>query len=93
MKVASIIHQLRRYSGIGANHGMQLEYRLIHTDQHYDEKMSDNFFDDLGIPVPDINLTVDSGSHEVQTANVKTKFGSMWNTVDNKIVIVIHKVR
>ena len=73
MKVAPIIQQIRKYSADEANHGMQLEYRLIHTGQHYDEKMSDIFFDELGIPAPDINLAVGSGSHAVQTANVMTE--------------------
>ena len=53
---------------------MSLDYRLVHTGQHYDEKMSDIFFGELGIPAPDINLGVGSGSHAVQTANVMAKF-------------------
>ena len=52
----------------------EISYRLIHTGQHYDEKMSDVFFKELGIPAPDINLGVGSCSHAVQTANVMTKF-------------------
>ena len=76
MKVAPIIQQIRRYSADVASHGTQLEYRLIHTGQHYDEKMSHIFFDELGIPAPDINLGVGSGSHAVQTqtANLMAKF-------------------
>ena len=54
--------------------GVRLEYRLVHTGQHYDEKMSNVFFDELGIPAPDINLGVGSGSHAVQTARVMTGF-------------------
>ena len=45
---------------------------LIHTGQHYDEKMSDIFFRDLGIPEPDVNLGVGSGSHAAQTAALLT---------------------
>ncbi|MEX1178966.1 MAG: UDP-N-acetylglucosamine 2-epimerase (non-hydrolyzing) [Nitriliruptor sp.] len=45
---------------------------LIHTGQHYDEKMSDIFFRDLGIPEPDVNLGVGSGSHATQTAALMT---------------------
>ena len=52
----------------------EISYRLIHTGQHYDEKMSDVFFKELGIPAPDINLEVGSGSHAVQTANLMTRF-------------------
>ena len=43
---------------------------LVHTGQHYDENMSWVFFDELGMPKPDLNLGVGSGSHAVQTADV-----------------------
>lgn len=46
------------------------ELRLIHTGQHYDERLSDLFFRQLGLPVPDVNLGVGSGSHTAQTARV-----------------------
>lgn len=73
MKVAPIIKNIRSRAAGGPN-GNRLEYRLVHTGQHYDEKMSDIFFEELGIPAPDINLEVGSGSHAVQTANIMTKF-------------------
>jgi UDP-N-acetylglucosamine 2-epimerase (non-hydrolysing) len=92
MKVAPIIQQIRKYSPDVANHGMQLEYRLIHTGQHYDEKMSDIFFDDLGIPAPDINLAVGSGSHAVQTANVMMKFEPICEQEKPDWVIVVGDV-
>jgi UDP-N-acetylglucosamine 2-epimerase (non-hydrolysing) len=50
------------------------EQTLVHTGQHYDAAMSDVFFQQLGIPAPDINLAVGSGSHAVQTAEVMTRF-------------------
>lgn len=50
----------------------RFESLLVHTGQHYDEKLSQVFFDELGIPRPDINLNVGSGSHAQQTAAVMT---------------------
>jgi UDP-N-acetylglucosamine 2-epimerase (non-hydrolysing) len=70
MKVAPLIKRVRDY---GSN-GVSLEYKLVHTGQHYDDRMSGIFFEELGIPAPDINLEVGSGSHAVQTANVMTRF-------------------
>jgi UDP-N-acetylglucosamine 2-epimerase (non-hydrolysing) len=67
MKIAPIVAELRRR----ADHFEQI---LVHTGQHYDEAMSDAFFNDLGIPRPDINLEVGSGSHAEQTARVMMAF-------------------
>ena len=47
---------------------------LVHTGQHYDEKMSDLFFRELGIPEPDVNFGIGSGSHAVQTAEIMKMF-------------------
>ncbi len=47
-----------------------LDQIVVHTGQHYDESLSSGFFRDLGIPAPDINLTVGSASHAVQTARI-----------------------
>jgi UDP-N-acetylglucosamine 2-epimerase (non-hydrolysing) len=62
MKIAPIISAFRA-SG-------KIEPLLVHTGQHYDEKMSTLFFHQLRIPKPDINLEVGSSSHAIQTANI-----------------------
>jgi UDP-N-acetylglucosamine 2-epimerase (non-hydrolysing) len=51
-----------------------MEQYLVHTGQHYDAAMSDRFFADLGLPAPDVNLGVGSGTHAVQTARIMTEF-------------------
>ena len=52
----------------------QFQQTLVHTGQHYDSQMSKVFFEDLGLPSPDINLGVGSGSHSWQTAQIMLKF-------------------
>ena len=65
MKVAPIIAALRDRNGV--------RQILVHTGQHYDARMSDVFFRDLGMPNPDIHLGVGSGTHAQQTARVMTE--------------------
>lgn len=47
-----------------------IEHRILHTGQHYDRLMSEVFFEEMGIPVPDYNLNVGSGAHATQTARM-----------------------
>jgi len=65
MKVAPILAQLQRRQ--------EARQVLVHTGQHYDAKMSDVFFQDLGMPAPDVHLGVGSGTHAQQTAKVMTE--------------------
>jgi UDP-N-acetylglucosamine 2-epimerase (non-hydrolysing) len=66
MKVAPLMRAFATRPGV--------EARLVHTGQHYDEAMSQTFFNDLGLPRPDINLEVGSASHAVQTALLMQRF-------------------
>jgi UDP-N-acetylglucosamine 2-epimerase (non-hydrolysing) len=52
----------------------KVSVKLVHTGQHYDRKMSDDFFTDLEIQAPDINLAIGSGTHAEQTARVMMAF-------------------
>ena len=81
MKVAAIIKAIKAH-----NEGLQvtgdglrdankrIEYRLVHTGQHYDKNMSDTFFEELGIPAPDVNLGCGGGSQAEQTAAIMMAF-------------------
>jgi UDP-N-acetylglucosamine 2-epimerase (non-hydrolysing) len=66
MKVAPVMNALK-----ARKHVVQT---LVHTGQHYDANMSDVFFEQLGIPAPDVNLAVGSGTHARQTAEIMTRF-------------------
>lgn len=70
MKIAPIIDAIRQKQ----QEGNDIQYRLVHTGQHYDKNMSESFFEELGIPEPDINLECGGGSQAEQTANVMVRF-------------------
>lgn len=70
MKIAPIIDALEFAKAKGHN----VEYRLVHTGQHYDKNMSGSFFEELGIPEPHINLESGGGSQAEQTANIMVRF-------------------
>ena len=65
---------------------------LLHTGQHYDENMSKVFFDDLGMPQPDIYLGIGSGSHATQTAKVMVEFEKVCKEHSPSMVIVVGDV-
>lgn len=69
IKVGPIIHAINR-----AKQDNNISYRLVHTGQHYDKKMSDSFFIDLKIPHPDVNLSCGGGTQAEQTAAIMIAF-------------------
>ncbi len=70
MKIAPIIRQIEHVK----SQGFYIEYRLVHTGQHYDRNMSGSFFEQLGIPEPDANLECGGGTQAEQTANIMVRF-------------------
>jgi UDP-N-acetylglucosamine 2-epimerase (non-hydrolysing) len=66
MKIAPITHAIQ----LAQKQGKKIEFRLIHTGQHYDKNMSDSFFDQLNIPIPDVNLGAGGGTQAEQTAAI-----------------------
>ena len=70
MKVAPIIEAIEHAN----RKGYDIHYRLIHTGQHYDRNMSDNFFEQLQIPMPDLNLEAGGGTQAEQTANIMVRY-------------------
>ena len=71
MKAAPVLRALAEY---GAGRRILLRQTLVHTGQHYAAAMSDVFFSQLAMPAPDVNLSVGSGSHAQQTAQVMARF-------------------
>lgn len=61
---------------------------LVHTGQHYDYKMSQTFFDELGIPAPEYNLEVGSGSHAGQTAEILVRFEEVVQQEKPDVIII-----
>jgi UDP-N-acetylglucosamine 2-epimerase (non-hydrolysing) len=84
MKVAPLYHVLKRKPWC--------TLRLIHTGQHYDQNMSDAFFQDLGLPQPDLHLDVGSGSHAEQTAGVMLAYEKACNATRPDLTVVVGDV-
>jgi UDP-N-acetylglucosamine 2-epimerase (non-hydrolysing) len=85
MKIAPIIEAIE----LAKLEGHTITYRLVHTGQHYDDKMSKSFFDDLRIPKPNINLECGGGTQAEQTANIMIKFEQelLRNSADLVLVV------
>ena len=83
MKIAPVVEAMRETG---------LPQYLVHTGQHYDEKMSRLFFEELGIPAPDLNLEVGSGSQAVQTAEILRRFEPVVLETRPDMVVVVGDV-
>ena len=92
MKIAPLMRAFEKQNKEKLWGNTNIESLLVHTGQHYDIKMSEIFFQELGIPDPDINLEVGSGSHAVQTAEVMKKFEEVCCKENPDWVVVVGDV-
>ncbi len=84
MKVAPVMEALDRTGAISQ--------RLLHTGQHYDPELSEHFFEDLGLPEPDVNLGVGSGEHAVQTGEIMIRIDPVLEELAPDWVFVVGDV-
>jgi UDP-N-acetylglucosamine 2-epimerase (non-hydrolysing) len=84
MKIAPIVEEMKK--------APDLQGILVHTGQHYDEGMSDVFFRELGIPVPDVHLGVGSGTHAEQTSRIMVEFEKVCMQEKPGLVVVVGDV-
>ena len=88
LKIAPLIDEIERVREAGVN----ISFRLVHTGQHYDDNLSRVFFDELGIPLPHVNLEVGSGSQAEQTAGIMVGFEKELIANPCDIVVVVGDV-
>ena len=88
MKIAPLIVAIQK----AQDAGYDIHYRLVHTGQHYDKNMSETFFEELGIPAPDINLGCGGGSQAEQTANIMVAFEQDLIAHPTDLVLVVGDV-
>ncbi|MBL8489845.1 MAG: UDP-N-acetylglucosamine 2-epimerase (non-hydrolyzing) [Rhodocyclaceae bacterium] len=84
MKIAPIVRAIQAHGG--------LSYRIIHTGQHYDREMNEVFFEELGIPQPDVFMGAGGGSHAQQTAKIMVAFEELCQAQRPDAVLVVGDV-
>ena len=96
MKIAALIHAIQAHNGLVDERisglGEKISYRLVHTGQHYDKNMSDTFFEELGIPAPDVNLGCGGGTQAEQTAHIMVAFEKELLEHPTDVVLVVGDV-
>ena len=88
MKIAPLIHAIQKVQ----QEGKDLQYRLVHTGQHYDRQMSETFFEELNIPQPDVNLGCGGGTQAEQTAAIMVAFEKDLMEHPTDLVLVVGDV-
>src|SRR5688572_15527319 len=84
MKIAPIVRAIQTHKG--------MTFKLIHTGQHYDREMNDVFFDELGIPKPDVFMGAGGGSHSQQTGRIMMAFEELCQNKPPDAVLVVGDV-
>lgn len=84
MKIAPIVRALQAHGG--------LEFKIIHTGQHYDREMNDVFFEELGIPEPHVFMAAGGGSHSQQTGRIMVAFEELCQAERPDAVLVVGDV-
>ena len=98
MKIAAIIKAIKSHnegkptSSSSLKGREEIQYRLVHTGQHYDKNMSDTFFEELGIPAPDVNLGCGGGTQAEQTAHIMVAFEKDLLAHPTDVVLVVGDV-
>ena len=88
MKIAPLIHAIQK----AQSEGKDIQYRLVHTGQHYDRQMSETFFEELNIPQPDANLGCGGGTQAEQTAAIMIAFEKDLMEHPTDLVLVVGDV-
>lgn len=88
IKIAPIVHAIQK----SKKEGNDIDFRLIHTGQHYDKKMSGDFFEQLGIPEPHANLEAGGGSQAEQTGAIMIRFEKELQENPTALVLVVGDV-
>ena len=88
MKIAPIIDAIHK----AQNEGNDIQYRLVHTGQHYDKNMSDSFFEQLGIPHPHVNLGAGGGTQAEQTAAIMIGYEKLLLEEKSNLCLVVGDV-
>ena len=88
MKIAPLIHAIQKAEEAGKD----IQYRLVHTGQHYDHQMSETFFEELNIPKPDVNLGCGGGTQAEQTAAIMVAFEQDLIAHPTDLVLVVGDV-
>jgi UDP-N-acetylglucosamine 2-epimerase (non-hydrolysing) len=90
MKIASIARAIEEHNGL--QRIPPIDHVIVHTGQHYDDRMSEVFFEELALPKPQINLDVGSASHAVQTAEIMKRFEPVLLEHQPDVVVLVGDV-